>query len=232
MDKKNIRLVVVLSVLLLLAHLLVFLLPFHKGGIFWLSYVFMLIAFAVAAGANILAFRGQECINSRFYGIPIAKVGMLYLGAQCILTLVFMTLGQILWYGLVLLIDALLLGAVVLGIAAQDIARDHILDLDVKLNRDVSVIRIIQSTMNLLPAQCKDDVCRVALRKLADEFRYSDPVSDSSLQMIEHDLQVMVDNLQKSVLEEDNAMILDLCGQTRNILLERNRQCKLSKQSR
>ena len=141
MDKKIIRPIVVLSVLLVLAHLLVFLLPFHRGGNFWLSYIFLLLAFAVAAGANVLAFRGQESVNSRFYGIPIAKVGTLYLAGQGVLTLVFMALGQVLWFWLVLLINALVLGAVVLGLVARDIARDHILELDVKLERDISAIR-------------------------------------------------------------------------------------------
>lgn len=232
LKKKNIRPIAVLTVLLLLAHLLVFLLPFHRGGIFWFSYVFLLIAFAVAAGSNVLAFHGQKIINSRFYGIPIAKIGMLYLVTQGVLTLVFMALGQFLWFWLVLLIDALLLGAVVLGMVAQDFARDHILDLEVKLDRDVSAIRTIQSTTNLLPAQCKNEACRTALQKLADEFRYSDPVSGPSLLMIESDLQVMVDDLHKAVSNEENARILDLCDQTRNLLLERNRQCKLNKHAR
>lgn len=232
MKKDKIRLICVLAVLLVLAHLVIFLLPVHHGPVFWFSYVFQLIAFAVAVGSNILAFRGQESTKSRFFGIPIARVGILYLGIQSILTLVFMALGQVLWFWLVLLIDAALLGAVVLGLVAQDIARDHVLDLEEKLDRKVSVIRTLQSTMNLLPAQCENAACRAAVQKLADELRFSDPVSSPDLNLIEAELQEMVNDLCQAVSDGQDDRILELCRLTTTLLLERNRQCKLSKCAR
>ena len=230
MKKNDIRMAVVSAVLLALAHLLVFLLPFYHGVIFWFSYVFLLIAFGVAAAAFVLAFRGQ--LTSRFYGIPIAKVGVLYLAVQAVLSLVFMALGRVVPFGIVLVADAVLLGAAVLGLVAQDIARDHIQALDARLDTAVSVIRSAQSTLNLLVSRCDNLECRAAVQKLADELRYSDPVSSSELAQIEADLCAAIDDLQQAVVDGDDDSVLTLCTQSRTLLNERNRLCKLGKKSR
>lgn len=42
----------------------------------------------------LLAFRGGSGMASRYYGIPIARVGVMYLAIQGVLTLVFMALGR------------------------------------------------------------------------------------------------------------------------------------------
>lgn len=232
MKKNDIRTMVVLGVLLALAHLLIFLLPFPKGVIFWFSYVILLVAFCVAAASIALAFRDNHSIDSRFYGIPIAKVGIMYLAVQAVLTLAFMALGRTLPFWVVLLVDSLLLGAAVLGLVAQDVVRDHALDLDIRLEQNVSVIRALQSTMSMLPGQCDNLECRAAVAKLSEELRYSDPVSSPDLAAIETGLGNSIDDLQRAVQEHNDDAIMALCEQTRNLLLERNRQCKLSKRSR
>lgn len=232
MKKNNILSALVPCVLLILAHLVIFLIPFHKGIVFWFSYVFLLVAFCIAAASIFLAFRYDRSIKSRFYGIPIAKVGCLYLLIQCVLTLVFMALGRVIPFGVVLIVDALLLGATLLGLVAQDVVREHAMNLDIHLERDISVIRSLQSTMSLLAGQCDNPECRIAVAKLSDELRYCDPVSSPDLVPIETRLSNTIDNLQHAVLAHDADAITLLCEQARNLLLERNRQCKLSKRSR
>lgn len=232
MKKNDLRMALVLGVLLALAHLLIFLLPFHKGLIFWFSYVFVLVAFCVAGASVALAFRDSHSLNSRFYGIPIVKVGGMYLVIQGVLTLLFMALGEVIPFWVVLLVDTLLLGAAVLGLVAQDVVRDHAMNLEARLDQDVSVIRSLQSTMSLLAAQCDNLECRSAVSKLSDELRYSDPVSSPALVQIETSLGCAIDDLQQAVLARDDDAIMARCEQARNLLLERNRQCKLSKRLR
>ena len=232
MKKNEIRGAVVLGVLLVLAHLLVFLLPFRKGLIFWFSYLFLLVAFGVAGFSVVLSFRNTDSLRSRFYGIPIVRVGGMYLAAQGALTLVFMALGSVVSFWIVLLTDALLLGAAVLGLVAQDVARDHIIHLDTRLDQAVSTIRALQSTMNLLAVQCGQMESRETVKKLAEEFRYSDPVSSPELAEIETALQAVVADLQQAVLDRDEAGVSELCERTKGLLLERNRLCKLSKKAR
>ena len=49
--KNHVRALVVLVILLAVYHAAVFLIPFAKTAVFWLSYVFTLLAFALAAVA-------------------------------------------------------------------------------------------------------------------------------------------------------------------------------------
>ena len=232
MKKNDFRAALVLGVLLALVHLVIFLLPFPKGIVFWFSYVFLLVAFCVAAASIALAFRDDHSIDSRFYGIPIIRVGSVYLITQTILTLVFMALGELLPFWVVLLADCLLLGAAVLGLVAQDVVRDHAMNLDTRLEQDVSVIRSLQSTMSLLASQCDNLECRAAVAKLSEELRYSDPVSSPELAAIETSLSNSIDDLHRAIQEHNDDAVMTLCERTRNLLLERNRQCKLSKRAR
>ena len=69
----------------------------------------------------------------------------------------------------------------------------------------------------------------VALNKLAESFRFSDPVSSDALNDIEASLNALVDELQSAVLEKDNAAAQTLCAKVEATLADRNRMCKLNK---
>ena len=84
----------ILSVLLVFYILLAFLIPFVKTAVFWFSFVFTLIAFGVAAYALYTAFLKKPDARSRFYGFPIARIGVLYCGIQLAVGLLFMALGK------------------------------------------------------------------------------------------------------------------------------------------
>jgi hypothetical protein len=68
-----------------------------------------------------------------------------------------------------------------------------------------------------------------ALHDLADEFRYSDPVSSEALKDIESELENQVGELQNVVIAEDIEKIITLANKINITLTERNRLCKLGK---
>ena len=67
------------------------------------------------------------------------------------------------------------------------------------------------------------------MQKLAEDFRYSDPVSNEALKSVENDLEILVSELQNAVSSGDNTQITALCGKISTVLTERNRLCKLNK---
>ena len=67
------------------------------------------------------------------------------------------------------------------------------------------------------------------IKALADEFRYSDPVSNDAIADAEADLSALVDELQIAVVDGDNGAVDKLCRKASAQLAERNRLCKLSK---
>lgn len=229
MKKSNVRLGILVALLLLIYHLLVFSIPFEHNGVFWLSYGFTLDAFVIAIVALVIAFRSGKDITSKFYGFPIAKIGVIYLGVQVVLCFVFMALSQHVQIWLGVLVYAVALAAAVVGLIATDTVRDHIQDQDVKLSNNTSVVRAAQSKLNQMMTQCEDQRAATAVKKFAEELRYSDPVSGPALIEIESDLSATIDDLQQAVVDGDTEAILALCKRGHLLLAERNRVCKLNK---
>ena len=231
MKKDTMRGVVGLSVLLILYILIAFLIPFAKTATFWVSFVFTLIAFCVVAASIYIAFVKNPDAKSRFYGFPIARIGIIYGIAQLVAGLLLMALGKWVPVWLAVLVYAIMLGAAVIGLISADAVAEQIHAQDAKLKKDVAAMRAIQSKLSVLPGQCEDPVTAKCLTQLAEEIRFSDPVSSEATRETEADLNALTDELQKAVLEHDTAAAQDLCKRCQAVLMERNRLCKLEKGS-
>lgn len=229
MKKSNIRFGIIIGILLIIYNLLVFVIPFEKNSIFWLSYGFTLDAFVIAAVSLVIAFRSGKDITSKFYGFPIAKVGLIYLLVQVILCFVFMGLSKWIPISVGVIVYAVALGFAVIGLVVTDTVRDHIQHQDIKLRNDVSVIRTAQAKLNQMVTQCNNNDVAAAVAALADELRFSDPVSAHALSEVEADLIAIIDEIQQAVVDEDSISIMQLCKKAAAILGERNRLCKLNK---
>lgn len=229
MKKDAVRGIAGLAVLLVLYLLTVFLNPFGKTAVFWVSFVFTLIAFAVMGAALYIAFVKNPDAKSKFYGFPIARIGVLYGAVQLALGLLFMALGRWLPAWPAVLVYAVMLGAALIGLISADAVVEEIHIQDAKLKGNVSFMRGLQSKLNQMVTQCGPSDMAKAVRKFADELRYSDPVSGAVLADIENDLSAAVDELQQAVVDGDSAAVSQLCQKASALLAERNRLCKLNK---
>ena len=225
MKKDQIRWIIGSAVLLILFLLVAFLVPFVHTGAFWVSFAFTLVAFGVVAWAFYVAFVKNLDAKSRFYGFPIARLGVIYGIFQLVAGLAFMALGHWIPGWVVLIVSAVALGIAVLGLISAEAVVDEIQILDTKLKKDVSVMRTLQSKVGNLAAQCDNP----AIRALADDFRYSDPVSGDNLAEAEADLSAAVDALQEAVVEGNSETVALLARKASALLAERNRLCKLNK---
>lgn len=231
-SKKNlIRTLAAACVLLVVYHVLAFLIPFKHSAPFWTGYVFGLLAMLAAAGILCLAFHGASSARSKFYGMPIARVGVLYLAAQMIVSFAAMALGAVsgcpAWP--FVLVSILLLAAAAVGAIATDATRDEIERQDVKLKQDIRSMRALQSLGRTIAAQTDDSTLKAELQKLSDELRFSDPVSSEATADSEAELSSLLDELQRALLDNDAAGASGLCKKARAVLAERNRICKLNK---
>ena len=231
MKKDTLRGIAGLGVLLILYILIACLIPFAKTATYWVSFVFTLIAFCVVAASIYIAFVKNPDAKSRFYGFPIARIGVIYGVAQLVAGLLLMALGKWVPVWLAVLVYAIMLGAAVIGLISADAVAEQIHAQDAKLKKDVAAMRTIQSKLSVLPGQCEDPVTAKCLTQLAEEIRFSDPVSSEATQETEADLNALTDELQKAVLEHDTAAAQSLCKRCQAVLMERNRLCKLEKGS-
>lgn len=229
MKKSKVQWYAALAILAVVYCVVVFAVPFHKdNAIFWISFIFTLMSLAAQIYVMHTAF-GKESVKSRFYGFPIARIGVVYLAVQLILGIIFMAFSGIVPAWASVLVYVILAGVAALGFISADATRDEIERQDKVLAKNVSAMRSIQSKASSLVGLAQSDDVRQAVEKLSESLRFSDPVSNPSTGELEGDLSACVDELQKSVVEGDSACAIALVQKAENILIERNRQCKLNK---
>ena len=225
MKKDTIRAIVVAVVALVIYNLITFVIPFAHTAAFWISYGFTLTAFVVVCASIFIAFIKNPDAKSRFYGFPIARIGVLYGGAQLIVSLIVMALAKWTPWWIPTLVYAIGLGATIIGLVSAEAVVDEIQTQDVKLKDNTVMMRALQSKISQIASQTDD----AAVKALAEEFRYSDPVSNDAIADAEADLAAAVDQLQAAFVDGDNEAMAQLCRKTTALLSERNRLCKLNK---
>ena len=229
MTKNRKRIIIVTAIIFVVFSVIAFAVPFPKGAVFCVTYVFSVISLAVQPFVMHIAFDEGKDINSKLYGFPIARISVVYCIAQTVLSLVFMALGAYVPIWVVLVFDVLLLGAAAVGFIGADSMRDEIIRQDKKLVKDTKFMRNIESKVNILVNQCSNEDVRKAIAKLAENIKYSDVVSNEALKDIEADLSSCIDELQGAVVDGEKNSALSLAVKAEGLLAERNRLCKLNK---
>ena len=229
MSRNKVRGLVVLGVVFVAYLVLALLIPFSHTATYWVAFAFGIIGIIVSAVGVVIAFKGTESARSKFYGFPIARLVLIYAIIQAAVSFLFMGIGFICPVWVALIVDILLLVFVVIGMVAMDVTRDEIERQDVKIKKDVSAMRSLQSRVNMLVGNCEDDSVKEAVKKLAEDFRFSDPVSSDAIADIEGQMASLMDEVEKAVIDGDNEGAKALIKKLMGTLQERNRLCKLNK---
>lgn len=222
---------VALVIALVIFILIAFLVPFPRNGVFWTGFIFGMIAILAQALIWSIAFKGAKSARSKFYGVPITRIGTIYLIVQLILSLIAMFLA---WVPAIpawpfILVFLIIIGVVALGTIAADVTREEIERQDVQIKRDVSNMRELQSLGRSLVASCEDKSILPQVQQLSDDLRFSDPVSSEATTESETELKRLLTELQTALFDGDVSGASGLCEQAQGVLAERNRICKLNK---
>lgn len=229
MSKNAIRGYMVLAVILVVFSVIAFASPFNMTVVFWLAYVFGVIAIAYQIYVFKISFSGDGAAKSKFYGFPIARIGVIYLIVQMGISIVEMYAAAFIPVWVALIIDIIPAAMAVVGCIAADAMRDEVMHQDVQLKKDVSDMRALQLLSASLIGQCSDSDLRIVIQNMADEFKYSDPVSSNETKEIESELEIQLKELQKAIIDGDAEAAKEFCEKLVNCLSERNRICALNK---
>ena len=229
MTKNTKRGILILVLVAVLFNLIAFLVPFHKTPVFWIGYGFGMIAILLQLYVFKISFSGDGDAKSKFYGFPIARIGLIYLVVQLIVGFACMAMGAFLPTWVAIILFVIILGAAAIGLITVDAIRDEVERQDTVLKADVTAMRALQSKTASVAAQCQDAPLKKVLTSLAEQFRFSDPVSSDALIDIEENLTGLVEELGNAVLDKDFEAARTLCAKASTLLADRNRMCKLNK---
>ena len=229
LSKKQIQGIVLAALALLVYSIIVFSVPFKREAPFIIAYILTVVAFAAQFYIFKLSFEYGESAKSRFYGFPIARIGVIYLAVQIVAGLILMALAEYVYTWIAVVACVIICALGVSGIIVADITRDEIERQDKKIEKSVSSMRNIQSLAVSIYGLCKESPAEAETRKLSENLRYSDPVSSPELFGIESELLSEVQQIQTAALEGDFNSVIALSKRAQSTLFERNRLCKLGK---
>ena len=118
LSKGKFQAILILAIVLAAYLLLAFVIPFAKTAVFWLALVFTLAAFGVQLYVLKLSFTKGKDARSKFYGFPIARIGVVYLIVQIVLSFLFMAIAKICATWIVVIVFVLLLAVAAVGVIA------------------------------------------------------------------------------------------------------------------
>ena len=228
MKENATRGMITIALLLIVFSVVAFVIPFPKNTVFWIAYICGIIAILFQVYIFKSSF-GKPDARSRFYGFPIARLGIFYLVIQLIVSISTIALSAILPIWIVIVINMLILAVAIIGCFTTETMRDEIAAQDVKLKKNVSNMRELQSLSASLPDQTEDAELKKTLQKLADEFRYSDPLTSDKTRQIETEMESQIGDLQQAITDGETEAATALCKKISDCLRERNRICAVNK---
>ena len=221
------------AILLAVFNLLCFITPntlagYEKfGGAFWAGYVCITLAFVGQLICALFALR-EDDKQKLFYNIPIIRIS--YVGL--ILTLVFGGLCMAIpnlpnWLGIIIcvLILAFTAIAVVKACAAAKIVEAA----DDKVKAQTAFIQNLTVEAEGLVARAKSEPVKAECKKVYEAVRYSDPMSDEALSVIEAKITVKVDELASAVGADDAEKAKEIADEIVILIGDRNKKCKVLK---
>jgi type II secretory pathway pseudopilin PulG len=231
MKNKNLITMVAVFAIILVVYILAFLLiPFNKSLSSWLAFGFTIFAFVVGTGITAFAF-GKKELKSKFYGLPIFKIGIIYVAVQLVLGIIICIIAAFVavpfWVALLIFIIALAVFAIAfIGVSG---ARSAIEEIETQEEIKTQTHKVFSLSIDGIVDICEDESVKVKLSKLAEKFKYSDPVSSSETEEIEDEIAVGLDNLRGFIKSKDYSAAATKIQEIDNLLSERNRICKTYK---
>ena len=207
-------------IVLILFSVIVFVVPIPKSGVFWLSYIFAVLAIVALPGFAYVAFQDGTSARSKFYGFPIFRVGFVYFVVQLCLSVVFMLLGNLVALWIPFLLYVVALGVAAIGLIANDNVRDAVHMVEEKQADSTYAMRMLRRNADALKVTYPE------LESFAEQLHYSDPVSTQATEYFEQQLQTMLQGYQQ---QPDQAARLRVRDHMLSVLEQRNVVCKSSK---
>lgn len=212
----------VLGIFFVIFNVIAFAIPTAKTATFRVAYIFTLIAFVMQPFIWKFAFKDTDTLKSKFLGIPLISVGVIYLLVQIVAVAVFMALSFVQsWIAIVVCI--LILGVSAVCLIGTETGREEIIRIEHKVSKKVFYIKSLQVDIEMLANAESDADTKAALTNLAEKIRFSDPMSNELLADLESKIIDKINDLksteQKATIIKELTLLFD----------ERNKKCKLLK---
>lgn len=219
--------IAVYAIALILFSILFFVAPFPKTAATIISYVFLVVSAALSAFLTFRAFDNNTEIKSKVYGFPIFKVGIITFVLQLVFTLLVFIIAFFVsvpvWVSVV--VPLFIIGFGCIGAIAAESVRTETERQDEEIRTQTEKITYFRLDIENIVELCKNEELKKAVSKLAEDIRYSDPVSSDATAEMEEKISSAITDLERLVTADDSAT-MDKVAEIGRMLSDRNRRCK------
>lgn len=214
--------------------ILSFLLPFHHGGVFWVSLIFGLASVGLQFPLFMLGNPKADAYESQMLELPIRTVGIAYIVVQMIVSLLLYCIGTS-WETFSVIISVLFCLIIVGGAYAcglsQKIGNKKTSASRTSSSRPTDSNTVFMDSLKLSSQQLinktPDANLREQLTNLADAIKFSDPISNSKTTDADNRLYDIFRQLERAVENGANDVAEALVKNVMTALNERNNACKM-----
>lgn len=193
------------------------------GSAFWISYAFTILGMVAIMVALFMVTQDDLVKRAFFLGYPVLFWSAVYGGAQLVISIIFMLIDK--GGKIAVLLEVLLLLAYVVIVICCLHTRDTIIKVQEESKRETSRMKILTAKVEMVAVSAKDPAVAARIKKLAEEFKYSDVVSNEATESLEQQMGQEITELKVT----EGAEALKLCEIISEHLKERNIICQNTK---
>ena len=233
-NRKN-RFLLILFIVFVAYSVLAFVIPFRRGAVFWVAYLFTVAAIVLQVVIFEIAFGKADSLRRTFLGIPIAKLGIIYLAVQLPISAGLMIRATFVpfmpvWIAIVLCVIVQAVIAVI--IIFSDAVRIEIDRIETAQVISTGFIAELRADLNSLLPRITDNDLKQRVEKLSEAVRYSDPVSNEGLAVLEAQIGQCYASLRQAVKQggtNEDADTGAAVDEMSFLIEERHQKCKALK---
>lgn len=226
-QKSTIGVSLIYAIVFIVLNVLIFLVFRTHTNVFWLSYAFIVIAFIANMISTAHSFK-EMTIDAAFFGIPLVSLALYYLIAEVVVGIIFMAFQQA-GFKLALIIQLIMFAIFMITAIIAFMARGAVEEINQEIKEKVNNLRTVLVDVEMIMDACSDPELKEKIRKLTETIRYSDPISNESVENVERRILGKVPELRYYVehgqLSEASQIVDDL----ERLYIERNKKLAISK---
>ena len=228
MKNNKILLAAAFGILFVVYNIIIFITATDTSGSFWVSYAFTVIAFIVQIISLTFFFWEKNKDRSAFNSLPFVIVSVFYFIVQLIAGSIFMLLTPVGIKALII-VQIVILSAYLIVAILTLIGKNIIETSENKTEDKIMFIDLLENDVITLKGKTQNPAVIEHLEKLREMIHYSDPISNTSLALIEQKISRKVDNLNDIITTDNIETIGKAINEIQEMLADRNRKCKIMK---
>ncbi|MBQ7384746.1 MAG: hypothetical protein IJV72_08165 [Clostridia bacterium] len=194
---------------------------------FWIGYSLISVAFVGQLLCALYAFKADSA-NKLFYNLSLVTTSYSGLIASFVFGGLCMLISPLpYWVGVILCAIVLVLN--LLAVIKATAAVSEVSAIDEKIKTQTFFIKTLIIDAESLTEQAKSDEVKAECKKICDEIRYSDPMSNNALASVESQITIQFSALTEAVEADDCELVRAVVKNITVLLADRNKKCKLLK---